>query len=42
MAKRVRHILVVEPFDRYGRDVLKGIHAYCRGHGQWEFHLMSA
>ena len=37
---RKRHrLLVLGTESRYGREVISGIHAYCRRSGLWEYHL---
>jgi LacI family transcriptional regulator len=37
--KRTWRLLVVGAESHYGRQIVKGILAYCRVHGSWEFHL---
>src|SRR5215217_3721709 len=37
--KSIRRLIVITPQTFYGREVLQGIHAYCRLHGSWEYHV---
>ena len=38
--QHVRRLVVIGTETHYGRQILKGVHDYCRLHGSWEYQLV--
>ena len=34
-----KRLLVIGTESHFGAGVVKGIHHYCRAHGEWEYHM---